>query len=392
MSKAIVSGKIINDGFADMKIAPEIISVGLGIRAYNIIIGTDILINAGQFIKPVLKLPRVIIVSDDNVAPLHLEILTRSLANHDILYDSIILPAGEPTKSFDSLTALINDIMTLGIERKSTLIALGGGVVGDLTGFAAAILLRGIDFIQIPTSLLAQVDSSVGGKTGINIATGKNLVGAFHQPKLVLADINSLNTLTKRDFLAGYAEMVKYGAINKPDFFAWLEKHGEDMINGDVQARIHGVKVSCMAKAEIVALDETEQNMRALLNLGHTFGHSLETAVGYGSKLVHGEAVSIGMVMAFDLSVMLGLCVAENAVRLRRHLVKMGLPVSPIDIAGITWNADDLIDIMGKDKKVSQGMMTFILAKSIGNSFVTNDVPIDILRQCVVDSIKNGGD
>lgn len=365
----------------------EAVHVDLGDRSYDIIIGPNSLARAGEFIKPVLALPHCIIVTDDNVAPLHLETLKKSLEANGIKSDVIIMPAGETTKSFDHLAKLMNDILALGIERKTTLVALGGGVIGDLTGFAAAIALRGINFIQIPTTLLAQVDSSVGGKTGINVAAGKNLIGAFYQPQLVLADTTVLNTLPRRDFLAGYGEVVKYGAINQPEFFTWLENHGSDMIDGDVAARMHAVKISCQAKAEVVSLDEKEQGMRALLNLGHTFGHALESAVGYGARLLHGEAVSIGMVIAFDLSANLGLCPAEDASRLRRHLAAVGLPTAPTAIAGMSWNADDLIARMGKDKKVSAGMINFVLARGLGKSFTTSDVDFDMLHETISEAI-----
>ena len=365
----------------------EIVHVDLGARSYDIIIGPDALARAGEFIKPVLPIAHCIIVTDENVAPLHLETLVKSLDSNGIKSDTIIMPAGEPTKSFDHLAQLMNDVLALGIERKSTLVALGGGVIGDLTGFAAAIALRGINFIQIATTLLAQVDSSVGGKTGINVTAGKNLIGAFHQPQLVLADTSVLDTLPRRDFLSGYAEIVKYGAINKPDFFTWLESHGSDMIDGDMIARIHAIKVSCQAKADVVAQDEKEQGQRALLNLGHTFGHALESAVGYGARLLHGEAVAIGMVMAFDLSANLGLCPADDASRLRRHLAAVGLPTDPTAIAGMSWNVDDLIERMGKDKKVSEGLIMFILAHGLGKSFTTSDVPLDMLRESILEAI-----
>ncbi|WP_407923890.1 3-dehydroquinate synthase [Curvivirga aplysinae] len=365
----------------------ERINVALGDRSYDIVIGTDVLARAGELMKPVLKLPKVIIVTDDNVAPLHLEALQKSLDQADIAHEAIIMPAGESTKSFENLSNLMNDILGRGLERKSCLVALGGGVIGDLTGFAAAIAMRGIEFVQIPTTLLAQVDSSVGGKTGINVPAGKNLVGAFHQPKMVLADMTVLDSLPKRDLLAGYAEVVKYGALGDEPFFTWLESHGQDLIDGAMSARIEAVKRSCLAKANIVAQDEKEGGVRALLNLGHTFGHALESAVGYGGRLVHGEAVAIGMVMAFDLSVAMGLCPSDDAARLRRHLAAVGLPTDPTHIPGMTWNTEDLIARMATDKKVADGNLTFILARSMGDSFITQDVKVEQLALTVSESI-----
>jgi 3-dehydroquinate synthase len=253
-------------------------------------------------------------------------------------------------------------------------VALGGGVIGDLTGFAAAILLRGLDFVQVPTTLLAQVDSSVGGKTGIDSPQGKNLIGSFHQPRLVLADTEALSTLPRRELLAGYAEIVKYGLIDDPEFFHWLETHGHKVIDGDPEARLHAIYKSCQAKARIVAADERESGQRALLNLGHTFGHALEAETGFSEALLHGEAVAIGMVMAFELSVRLGLCPAEDAERLRRHLAAVGLPTDPGHIEGRVFSPAALIEHMTRDKKVRDGRMTFVLARGIGQAFLTRDV------------------
>lgn len=365
----------------------ETVHVDLADRSYDIVIGSNVLARAGELIRPVVRLPSCVILTDENVAPLHLETLTASLDRAGIHHHAIILPAGEKTKSFDHLSRVMDEILGHGIERKSFLIALGGGVIGDLTGFAAAIALRGIDFVQIPTTLLAQVDSSVGGKTGINVTAGKNLVGAFHQPKLVLADMSVLETLPRRELAAGYAEVVKYGAIDSPDFFSWLESHGADLLDGDVAARAHAVGYSCRAKAGIVARDEREGGVRALLNLGHTFGHALESAVGYGDRLLHGEAVSIGMVMAFDLSVYLGLCPTADAARLRRHLAALGMPTDPTDIPGMSWNPADLIDRMATDKKVADGKLVFILAKGIGKSFITNEVTREQLIHTVTEAV-----
>jgi 3-dehydroquinate synthase len=269
---------------------------------------------------------------------------------------------------------LCERLLELKVERSSTLIALGGGVIGDVTGFAAAVLLRGIDCVQIPTTLLAQVDSSVGGKTGINTRRGKNLVGSFHQPRLVLADTGVLSTLPRRQLLAGYAEIVKYGLIGDPDFFAWLEGHGSAVIDGDPAARRHAVKASCAAKAAIVAADERERGTRALLNLGHTFAHALEAEVGYGDELLHGEAVSIGIVMAFELSARLNLCPWEDAARARRHLAAMGLPTGLDTENGRFWNTTNLVEHMSRDKKVKGGRISFVLARGIGQAFLSDDV------------------
>lgn len=364
------------------------VAVELGERAYDIVIGSDVLSRAGGLIKPLLKTLRAIIVTDSNVAPLHLEPLTASLDQAGIRYDAIVLPAGEGTKSFDHLAGLMDRILELGLERKDMLIALGGGVIGDLTGFAASIALRGVDFIQIPTTLLAQVDSSVGGKTGINVKAGKNLIGAFHQPRLVLADMAVLDTLPRRELLAGYAEVVKYGAIDSPDFFQWLESHGADLVDGSRAARAEAVRYSCEAKAAIVAQDEKEGGVRALLNLGHTFGHALESVCGYRDLLLHGEAVSIGMVMAFDLSVQMGLCPADDAARLRRHLASVGLYTDPNHVPGVAWDPLDLMDRMKTDKKVADGKLTFILAKGLGKAYITQDVTREQLQLSVAEAIS----
>jgi len=357
----------------------ETVRVDLGARGYDIVVGDDVLAEAGKTMAPVLRSQRVIVVTDDNVGPLHLHALLRSLRNAEIASEAIVLPAGEQTKDFTHFERLMNEILGRGIDRSTSLVALGGGVVGDITGFAAACALRGIDFVQVPTTLLAQVDSSVGGKTGINSLHGKNLVGAFHQPRLVLADSRVLRTLPRREMLAGYAEVVKYGLINDPSFFAWLEGHGSDLVDGDPAKIRHAVVESCRAKAAIVAEDERESGARALLNLGHTFGHALEAETGFSHMLLHGEAVAIGMVMAFDLSARMGLCPPEDAARVRRHLGAVGLPTGTNFTNSMVWSPNRLIDHMAKDKKVSGGRMTFILAHGIGKAFVTRDVPAEEL-------------
>lgn len=366
----------------------DTVRLDLGARSYDILVGDGVLSDAGERIAAVTKGRAPIVVTDANVAPLHLDSLNAAMIEAGIAPSpAIILPAGEKTKDFGHFQTLLDDILGRGIERSTVLLALGGGVIGDITGFAAASALRGIDFIQVPTTLLSQVDSSVGGKTGINSRHGKNLIGAFHQPRLVIADTATLDTLPKREVLAGYAEVVKYGLIRLPDFFTWLENNGQRVVDGDSAARRHAVTTSCRAKADIVGVDERESGDRALLNLGHTFGHALEAATGFGQTLLHGEGVSIGMVLAFDLSVKLGLCPAEDAQRARAHLASVGLPVRPTDIPGVAWNVDELIRSMAKDKKVSDGRITFILANGIGKAFTRRDVDADAVRAVLSDSV-----
>jgi len=353
---------------------PARLRVALGARGYDILVGDDLLCQAGRHIAPVLQRQHAFIVTDDTVAGLHLPALERALDDAAVGFEAVVLPPGEQTKDFTHLDSLCERLLEMKVERGSALIALGGGVIGDLTGFAAAILLRGIDFVQIPTTLLAQVDSSVGGKTGINTRRGKNLVGSFHQPRLVLADTGVLSTLPRRQLLAGYAEIVKYGLIGDPDFFAWLEGHGSAVIDGDPAARRHAVKTSCAAKAALVAADERERGARAMLNLGHTFAHALEAETGYGDELLHGEAVAIGMVMAFDLSARLNLCPLEDAARIRRHLAAIGLPTGLDTDGGRFWNTANLLDHMSRDKKVKGGRIAFVLSRGIGRAFLRDDV------------------
>ncbi len=354
--------------------------VELGARGYDILVGGGLIARAAGALKPVLRQERVFIVTDETVAPLHLPALEASLTEAGIAVDRAVLPAGEQTKSFEHLAELTDEILAAGVERGSTLVALGGGVIGDLTGFAASIVLRGIDFVQIPTTLLAQVDSSVGGKTGINTRRGKNLVGSFHQPRLVLADIDALATLPRRQLLAGYAEVVKYGLLGDADFFAWLEENGGALLAGDADLQRQAVMRSCAAKAAIVADDEREAGRRALLKQGHTFGHALEAECGYSDMLLHGESVAVGMAMAFELSARLGLCPRADAARAIRHLAAVGLPTTLTAIGRPSWNVDRLIDHMHHDKKVSDGRIAFILVRGIGDAFVTHDVPPDELR------------
>jgi len=353
------------------------LTVELDDRSYDIVVGSGLLANAGELIRPLLDVPRAVIITDKNVEKHWLGPLENSLSAAGISHKSIVLAAGEKTKCFDELQKLCDRLLEAKAERSTMLIALGGGVVGDITGFAASITLRGLDFIQIPTTLLAQVDSSVGGKTGINAPQGKNLIGAFHQPRLVLADIATLKTLSDRERRCGYAEIVKYGLIGDAEFFSWLEDQGHSVIAGETDACHHAILTSCRAKADIVADDEKEKGRRALLNLGHTFGHGLEAQVGYGDALYHGEAVAIGMVMAFDLSRRLDLCPRPDRDRLVAHLKDIGLPVGLQDLDTNGWSAAELINLMGQDKKVRDGELTFVLARGIGQAFITDDVELE---------------
>jgi 3-dehydroquinate synthase len=363
------------------------LKVELGDRGYDILVGGNLLDQAGEFIRPVASLQKAVIVTDSNVAPLYLSRLQASLECAGISQNSIILPAGEATKDLAHLEELTSLLLSTPVERKTMLIALGGGVIGDITGFAAAITLRGMEFIQIPTSLLAQVDSSVGGKTGINTPQGKNLIGAFHQPRLVLADISTLKTLPPREFLAGYAEVAKYGLLGNFEFFSWLENNGKKICAGDPDALRYAVLTSCEDKARVVAEDERETGNRALLNLGHTFGHSLEAQAGYDGKLLHGEAVAIGMDMAFELSSRMGLCSGKDRQIAHNHLQSVGLDLSIKSLADSTWTADALLAHMQTDKKVQDGKLTFILARAIGDTFITNDVDLNTVRSVLEDAL-----
>ncbi|MFU8864167.1 MAG: 3-dehydroquinate synthase [Rhodobacterales bacterium] len=367
----------------------EIVHVPLGARAYDVHIGPDLLARSGTLIAPLLRRPRVAVITDENVAALHLDALREGLAASGITMEALALPPGEATKSWPHLTRSVEWLLEQKIERKDMVVALGGGVIGDLAGFAAAILRRGVRFVQLPTSLLAQVDSSVGGKTGINAPRGKNLIGAFHQPSLVLADTTVLGTLNSRDFLAGYGEVVKYGLLGDYAFFEWLESNAPRAAAGDMAARITAVTRSVQMKADIVARDETEEGERALLNLGHTFCHALEAATGYSDRLLHGEGVAIGCALAFELSARLGLCPQEDPSRLRAHLRQMKMKTDLSDIAGDLPDADGLIALMAQDKKVADGKLTFILARGIGQAFITSDVPHDALHRLLSDALAN---
>ena len=362
----------------------ETVHVNLPGRDYDVVIGTGLLAEAGAHIAPLLKRSRVVVISDETVAALHLSPLQEGLHSHGIDSAAMTLPAGEATKSWPHLMTCIDWLLDQKVERGDIVVALGGGVIGDLVGFAAAILRRGVRFVQMPTSLLAQVDSSVGGKTGINARHGKNLIGAFHQPSLVLADVDVLGTLNARDFLAGYGEVVKYGLLGDAAFFEWLEGQGPALAAGDVPARIEAVRRSVQMKADIVARDETEQGERALLNLGHTFCHALEAATGYSDRLYHGEGVAVGCALAFALSARLGLCSQEEPSRVRAHLRAMGMKTDLADIDGDLPGPQALLELMGQDKKVVNGQLRFVLARGIGDAFVTGDVPpeavLDVLR------------
>ncbi len=358
-----------------MPTAERKVRVDLAERSYDILIGPGLIAAAGREIAARLKGRKMAVITDENVAPRYLEALMASLGESGIDAVSLILPAGEKTKSFEHLIPVCEAILGARIERNDAVIALGGGVIGDLTGFAAGIVRRGSRFIQIPTSLLAQVDSSVGGKTGINSPHGKNLIGVFHQPDLVLADTAALDTLSPREFRAGYAEVAKYGLIDKPEFFEWLEKNWQAVFAGG-PARIEAIAVSCQAKADVVAADERENGRRALLNLGHTFGHALEAATDYDSKrLVHGEGVAIGMVLAHEFSARMNLASPDDARRVEAHLKTVGLPTRLADIPGALPPADRLMEAIAQDKKVKGGKLTFILTRGIGQSFVADDVP-----------------
>ncbi len=351
------------------------IRVELGERSYDIIIGDGLLAGAGQRLVKLHPDSRVIIITDSNVEKLHGAVLRGSLDEAGIEHDCVVVPAGEKSKSYSGLENVVEGILGAEMERGDVLVALGGGVVGDLAGFAAGIVRRGMNFVQMPTSLLAQVDSSVGGKTGINSPRGKNLVGLFNQPSLVLADTATLNTLSPREMRAGYAEVAKYGLIDRPDFFEWLENNHKQLFAGG-EARIHAIATSCQAKADVVKADELEFGSRALLNLGHTFGHALEAAVEYNAdRLVHGEGVAIGMVMAHEFSARLNHCGPEAAERVIAHLKEVGLPTHLNEIPGNKPSVEQLMASIAQDKKVQRGLLTFILTSGIGQSFVAKDVP-----------------
>jgi 3-dehydroquinate synthase len=349
------------------------VPVELGTRAYDIAIGRGLVAELGRRIAALKPGASAAIVTDETVAARHLKPAEAALAAAGIRSSSIVVAPGEKTKNWQTLEHVCDRLLDARIERNDVVIALGGGVVGDLTGFAAAILRRGLDVVQVPTTLLAQVDSSVGGKTGINSRHGKNLVGAFHQPVLVMADTALLDTLPERDFRAGYAEVAKYGLLADAGFFAWLEANWQDIFAGG-PAREHAIAIACRGKAAIVARDERETGDRALLNLGHTFGHAFEAAAGFSDKLLHGEAVALGIVCAFEFSTRLGLLPTNDAGRVAHHLAAVGLPTRLSDVPALRTDADTLMNLIGQDKKVSRGKLNFILVRGIGEAFVARDI------------------
>ncbi len=365
--------------------ATQTVRVDLGARSYDVRVGSGLVARAGAEIAPLLRRPKVAVVTDATVADLHLDALWQGLG--DVAMSVLTLPPGEATKGWPELMRAVEWLLAEQVERRDVVIAFGGGVIGDLVGFAAAILRRGVRFVQIPTTLLAQVDSSVGGKTGINSPHGKNLIGAFHQPSLVLADIGLLSTLAPRDLLAGYGEVVKYGLLGDAAFFDWLEANGPALAAGDAGLRHHAVRRSVEMKAGIVARDETEEGERALLNLGHTFAHALEAATGYSDRLLHGEAVAVGCALAFDLSGRLGLCAQEVPGRVRAHLKAMGMVTDIADIPGGLPDADGLLRLMAQDKKVQDGRLRFILARGIGSAFVADGVDTDLVRALLAEAL-----
>jgi 3-dehydroquinate synthase len=370
--------------------APRRLRVELGARGYDIVIGSGVLAQAGKWLAPVVRQRRAIVVTDAHVAERHLAVFSAALAAAGIAVETLVLPPGEATKSLAQFAQLCEDILARGVERATPIVALGGGVIGDLAGFAAASLLRGLDFVQVPTTLLAQVDSSVGGKTAVDTRHGKNLVGAFHQPLLVLADVDTLATLPRRELVAGYAEVVKYGLIRDRGFYDWLEANAAALIAGEPRLREEAVWRSCAIKAAVVAADERESGERALLNFGHTFGHALEAAAGFGEALLHGEAVALGMQLAFELSLRLGLCKPETVARVRRHLALAGLPTSLGGLAGDSFSAPQLVAAMRRDKKVSGGRISLILARDIGDAFVCRDVLPATLENFLADALLRG--
>jgi 3-dehydroquinate synthase len=356
------------------------VAVALGDNAYSVLIGQGLIANAAQYIAPVLKSPNSIIVADQTVWEHYGKSLQASLIAQGIKAPEILIEPGEKSKSYAGLEALLEALFALGIDRNTTIIALGGGISGDLAGFAASIALRGVPFIQIPTTLLSQIDSAVGGKTAINSPHGKNLVGSFYQPKLVLADMDSLKTLPKRQMQAGYGEMVKYGLIGNADFYSWCLKNAPSMLDADETSLRHGIATSCSMKAAIVVQDEKEKNKRALLNFGHTFAHALEAETGFSNRLLHGEAVAIGMVMACELSAALELISPETGQQLSAHFKSLGI-MHHVKCIEQTWGAERLLAHMAHDKKALNGQLVFILLESIGHATINKQVPQQLVQQ-----------
>jgi 3-dehydroquinate synthase len=370
---------------------PIVVPVALGDRAYEIVIGRGLIATLGKAIQALRPGARTVIVTDETVARLHLAATEAALAESGVATSRIVMPPGESSKSYAGFERVCEAIVAARIERGDLAIALGGGVIGDLAGFAAASVRRGLDFVQVPTTLLAQVDSSVGGKTGINSPQGKNLVGAFHQPALVIADTALLDTLPPREFRAGYAEVAKYGLLGDAGFFAWLEANWQDVFAGGQSsgsfAREHAIAVCCRAKAAIVARDERESGERALLNLGHTFGHALEAGCGFSDRLLHGEGVALGMALAFEFSARKGLIGEADVARVKSHLAAVGLPTYMQQVPGGVPGVDALMDLIAQDKKVKRGKLTFILVRGIGKAFVENNVDPAEVRAFLVDKL-----
>jgi len=364
----------------------NVVRVALDARGYDIAIGRGLLAGLGERIKTLRPGARVAIVTDENVAKIHLGAAEAALKSCGIDSARIVVTAGENSKGYPTFENICEAIITARVERNDLVVALGGGVIGDLAGFAAACVRRGLDFVQVPTTLLAQVDSSVGGKTGINSRQGKNLIGAFHQPVLVIADTALLDTLPKREFRAGYAEVAKYALLGDTAFFAWLEKSWQDVFAGG-PAREHAIAVCCRGKAGIVARDERETGERALLNLGHTFGHALEAGCGFSDRLLHGEAVALGMTLAFEFSAKRGLVAAKEVARAKAHLAAVGLPTQLKNVPGGAPGADVLMDLIAQDKKVRRGTLTFILLRGIGQAFIENKVDAAEVRTFLTEKL-----
>ena len=372
---------------------PTTVNVALGDRAYDIVIGRGLLATLGQRIAALRPGARVVIVTEETVAGFHLEAAEASCAAAKVPAARVVVPAGEGSKSWKTFEQVCEAIIGARIERNDLVVALGGGVIGDLAGFAASVIRRGVDFVQVPTNLLSQVDSSVGGKTAINSAHGKNLVGLFHQPILVLADTALLDTLPPRDFRAGYAEVAKFGLLGDAGFFAWLEANWQDVFAGGSSsgspAREHAIAIACRGKAGVVARDERETGERALLNLGHTFGHAFEAAAGFSDRLLHGEAIAIGMACAFEFSAKLGLLPQAEAERAVRHLAAVGLPTHIREMPAVQTNVDALMELIAQDKKVKRGKLTFILSHGIGHAFVADDVDPAQVRAFLADTLSH---
>ena len=370
------------------RVEPNVVKVALGERTYDIVIGRGLLADLGERIKTLRRGARAAIVTDETVGKIHLGAAETALKSSGIDSARIVVPAGENSKSYGTFEKICEAIIAGRLERNDLVVALGGGVIGDLAGFAASCVRRGLDFVQVPTTLLAQVDSSVGGKTGINSRQGKNLIGAFHQPVLVIADTALLDTLPKREFRAGYAEVAKYGLLGDPSFFAWLEKNWQDVFAGG-PAREHAIAVCCRGKADIVARDEREKGERALLNLGHTFGHALEAGCGFSGRLLHGEAVALGIVLAFEFSARRGLIAVSEAGRATAHLAAVSLPTQLKNVPGGVPGADALMDLIAQDKKVKRGSLTFILVRGIGQAFIENKVDAAEVRTFLTEKLAS---